>query len=185
MGKELLTDIWHTYLSVYKIENCFLGSPNHPEHALRWPKKNSKIFFFWPRLAGKPVCSELSGSQLFSGMQADRRKLASGCCRLHSFLLSGNHFNDVIIIILQKLSWTSLSEWQRYLDTVSYKTIQKQPKVILHILFPDYVRFKFGNCVSKDLCYLLSFSPLRHLALLIFYVISCLNFILNFLIHKL
>ena len=27
-----------------------LGSPNHPEHALRWTKKSSKKLFFWPRL---------------------------------------------------------------------------------------------------------------------------------------
>ena len=39
---------WHLW--VYKFENCFLGSPNHPEHALRWPKSTAKIVYFWPRL---------------------------------------------------------------------------------------------------------------------------------------
>ena len=38
---------WHLW--VYKFENCFLGSPNHPEHALRWPKKIPKFYFFGPR----------------------------------------------------------------------------------------------------------------------------------------
>ena len=135
------------------------------------------------------VCSELYGSQLFSGRQADRRKLASGCCRLHSFLLSGNHFNDVIIIILQKLSWTSLSEWQRYFDTVSYKTIQKQPKVILHILFPDVMCVLNSAIVFPKICVIFYILELVHyvlyLPLLNFYVLSCLNSILNFLIRKL
>ena len=109
------------------------------------------------------VCSESSGSRIFSGMRANRRKLASRCCRLHSFLLPGNHSHDVIIIILQKLSWTSLSEWQRYLDTVSYKKIPKATQNYpAYVVSCFYVCFKFGNCVSKDLCYLLYFrtSPL-------------------------
>ena len=39
---------WHLW--VYKFENCFLGSPNHSEHALRWTKSTAKNFYFWPRL---------------------------------------------------------------------------------------------------------------------------------------
>ena len=31
---RILAHLW-----VYKFENSFLGSPNHPEHALRWTKK--------------------------------------------------------------------------------------------------------------------------------------------------
>ena len=38
---------WHLW--VYKFENCFLGSPNHPEHALQWTKKSQ---FFFHRLQG-------------------------------------------------------------------------------------------------------------------------------------
>ena len=39
---------WHLW--VYKFETCFLGSPNHPETALRTTKK---MQFFWSRLNGK------------------------------------------------------------------------------------------------------------------------------------
>ena len=38
---------WHLW--VYKFETCFLGSPNHPETALRSWKTKANIFF-WPRL---------------------------------------------------------------------------------------------------------------------------------------
>ena len=135
------------------------------------------------------VCSESSGSRIFSGMRANRRKLASRCCRLHSFLLPGNHSHDVIINNMQKLSWASLSEWQWYLDTVSYKTIQRQPKVILHILFPDFMSALNSAIVFPKICVIFYILELVHyvlyLPLLNFYVLSCLNSILNFLIRTL
>ena len=59
---------WHLW--VYKFETCFLGSPNHPETALRMPKKYSNIFFLAHLVCISNGLSACAGWGIFPPMEA-------------------------------------------------------------------------------------------------------------------